>query len=59
MERLDFNKEGTVVRSSSTPRSKNSKGRWREIEAIKDKIELQKELQNLDMSYKISSDFEY
>jgi len=51
MDRLDFNKQTETKRAKSTSRSKSSKGKWREIEEIRDKIELEKELQELDMAY--------
>lgn len=51
MERLDFNKQMETKKTKSPSRSRSSKGKWREIEEIKDRIELEKELQELDMAY--------
>lgn len=50
MERLDFNKQSGTKQARAPSRSKSTRGKWREIEAIRDKIALQKELQELDMA---------
>ena len=59
MEGLDFNDERLVEREKASPRGKNSKGKWREIEAIKDRLRLQKELEALDVGFNPELDFEY
>ncbi|BEU04653.1 hypothetical protein OAG1_34530 [Agarivorans sp. OAG1] len=55
MDRLDLD----TVETSKSSRSSNKKRKWREIEAIKDKIRLQKELQSIDHSFDLQSEYEY
>ncbi|MGL5287361.1 Protein of unknown function [Aeromonas sp. RU39B] len=50
MERFDFDFED-VVELGSRSRSTGKKRKWREIEALKDKHRLQKELQSIDIAY--------
>lgn len=52
MERFSFNQEFVVERSPrSSSREPAKKRKWREIEALKDKQRLQKELQLLDCAF--------
>ncbi|PSJ45964.1 DUF3545 domain-containing protein [Zobellella taiwanensis] len=52
MERFSFDQELVVERSPrGTPREPAKKRKWREIEALKDKQRLQKELQLLDCAF--------
>ncbi|WP_432451792.1 MULTISPECIES: DUF3545 family protein [unclassified Agarivorans] len=55
MDRLDLD----TVETSKASRSSNKKRKWREIEAIKDKIRLQKELQSIDHSFDLHTEYEY
>lgn len=59
MERFDFEYED-VVELGSRGRSTGKKRKWREIEALKDKHRLQKELQAIDIAYDgISDDLDF
>ncbi|GIU02639.1 DUF3545 family protein [Shewanella algidipiscicola] len=54
MNRLDYGSalDDTVIeRPNSRSRSSNKKRKWREIEAIKEKHRLLKELQDIDSSF--------
>ncbi|QLE84626.1 MULTISPECIES: DUF3545 family protein [Shewanella] len=53
MNRLDYGSalEDTVVERPSRTRSSNKKRKWREIEALKEKHRLLKELQDIDSSF--------
>jgi len=46
MERLEFGYSETVV--GKPTRSKSKKRKWREIESLKDKFRLKKELEDFD-----------
>ncbi|SDK11987.1 MULTISPECIES: DUF3545 family protein [Ferrimonas] len=51
MERLDYGSPlGTVVEKPTRTRT-NKKRKWREIEALKERHRLEKELQGIDFSY--------
>ncbi|BCV65806.1 DUF3545 family protein [Shewanella carassii] len=52
MDRLDYGSAlDEVVERPSRSRSSNKKRKWREIEALKDKHRLLKELQEIDNSF--------
>ncbi|MCE9783893.1 DUF3545 family protein [Shewanella algae] len=52
MDRLDYGSAlDEVVERPSRSRSSNKKRKWREIEALKDKHRLLKELQEIDSSF--------
>ncbi|WP_084404959.1 MULTISPECIES: DUF3545 family protein [Aliagarivorans] len=55
MDRLDLD---NVESNQKTTRS-NKKRKWREIEAIKDKIKLKRELESIDSSFVLSDEYEY
>ncbi len=55
MDRLDLD----TVETNKSSRGSNKKRKWREIEAIKDRMRLQKELQSIDHSFDVQSEFEY
>ena len=50
MEMFNFEYDD-VVELGSRSRSPGKKRKWREIEALKDKHRLQKELQSIDIAY--------
>ncbi|WP_375055445.1 DUF3545 family protein [Zobellella sp. DQSA1] len=59
MERFSFDQEFVVERSPrSASREPAKKRKWREIEALKDKQRLQKELQLLDCAFEYEGDVE-
>lgn len=49
MERIEFGYSESVVGKST--RGKGKKRKWREIESLKDKYRLKKELQELDLLF--------
>ncbi|GIU33286.1 hypothetical protein TUM4644_33910 [Shewanella colwelliana] len=54
MHRLDYGsalEDAVIERPNSRSRSSNKKRKWREIEAIKEKQRLLKELQDIDSSF--------
>jgi uncharacterized protein with ACT and thioredoxin-like domain len=50
MDRFDFEEFGVVEPSGKSTRGNNKKRRWREIEAIKDKMKLKQELESMDFA---------
>ncbi|MGI2854396.1 DUF3545 family protein [Shewanella algae] len=57
MDRLDYGSAlDEVVERPSRSRSSNKKRKWREIEALKDKHRLLKELQEIDSSFNYDID---
>lgn len=52
MERLEFGYSETVV--GKPTRSRGKKRKWREIESLKDKFRLKKELQEFDLLFESS-----
>ncbi|WP_345332716.1 DUF3545 family protein [Ferrimonas pelagia] len=56
MERLDYGSpEGSVVEKPTRSRS-NKKRKWREIEAIKERARLRKELSDIDFCCDLESE---
>lgn len=52
MERLDYGSPlGSVVEKPTRTRSSSKKRKWREIEALKERHRLEKELQDIDFNY--------
>ncbi|ACJ30425.1 MULTISPECIES: DUF3545 family protein [Shewanella] len=52
MNRLDYGSAlDSIVEKPSRSRSSNKKRKWREIEALKEKHRLLKELQDIDTSF--------
>ncbi|PSJ46079.1 DUF3545 domain-containing protein [Zobellella endophytica] len=59
MERFSFDQDFVVERSPrSSSREPAKKRKWREIEALKDKQRLQKELQLLDCAFEFEGGLE-
>ncbi|ACA85570.1 DUF3545 family protein [Shewanella sp. D64] len=57
MNRLDYGSAlDAVVERPSRSRSSNKKRKWREIEALKEKHRLLKELQDIDKSFECELD---
>ncbi|RTR34641.1 DUF3545 family protein [Shewanella atlantica] len=57
MNRLDYGSAlDTVVERPSRSRSSNKKRKWREIEALKEKHRLLKELQDIDTNFSCELD---
>ncbi|QYJ85273.1 DUF3545 family protein [Shewanella mesophila] len=59
MNRLDYGSalDDTIIeRPNSRSRSSNKKRKWREIEAIKEKHRLLKELQDIDSNFEYDFD---
>ncbi|BCV37486.1 MULTISPECIES: DUF3545 family protein [Shewanella] len=57
MDRLDYGSAlDEVVERPSRSRSSSKKRKWREIEALKDKHRLLKELQEIDSSFNYDID---
>ena len=46
--------EMAVIESDVRQRQTNKKRKWREIEALKDRYRLQRELQSIDLNYELS-----
>ena len=51
MEMFNFDYEDVVELGSRSRGTTGKKRKWREIEALKDKHRLQKELQSIDIAY--------
>ncbi|GGI69038.1 DUF3545 family protein [Shewanella gelidii] len=57
MDRLDYGSAlDNVVEKPTRSRSSSKKRKWREIEAIKDRQRLMKELQDIDDSFELDID---
>ncbi|MBB6056345.1 MAG: DUF3545 family protein [Gammaproteobacteria bacterium] len=55
MDRFSLETEELVVIDIDVrQRQTNKKRRWREIEALKDRYRLQRELQSIDLNYELS-----
>ena len=61
MERFSLEVDDLVVIDSETRSARNSakKRKWREIEALKEKYRLQKELESIDLTYDGSGELEF
>lgn len=61
MERFDLEIDDLVMIDSEvrTTRSTPKKRKWREIEALKDKYRLQKELESIDVAYSGTTELEF
>ncbi len=61
MERFSLEVDDLVVVDSETRSARNSakKRKWREIEALKEKYRLQKELESIDLTYDGSGELEF
>ncbi|WP_394129742.1 DUF3545 family protein [Shewanella maritima] len=59
MDRLDYGGalEQVVEKPTRATRSSSKKRKWREIEAIKDRQRLLKELQDIDDSFDLDTNF--
>lgn len=49
-DRFDFEELGLVEPSVKSTRTSSKKRRWREIEALKDKMRLKQELEDMDFA---------
>ena len=58
MEMFNFDYDEVVELGSRSRGTTGKKRKWREIEALKDKHRLQKELQAIDIAYEGSDDLE-
>lgn len=59
MERLDYGSAtGNVVEKPTRSRSSSKKRKWREIEAIKERARLRKELEDIDFCFDIGEELE-
>ena len=60
MERFSLEVDDLVVIDSETRSARNAakKRKWREIEALKEKYRLQKELESIDLTYDGSGELE-
>ncbi|RKF18861.1 DUF3545 family protein [Alginatibacterium sediminis] len=56
MDQVSFENVESTTKGS---KGANKKRKWREIEAIKDRIRLEEELQSIDFNYSLSEEFEY
>ncbi len=58
MERFNLEVDDLVVVDSETRSARNAakKRKWREIEALKEKYRLQKELESIDLAYEGASE---
>jgi hypothetical protein len=55
MDRFSLETEDLTVSDTDVrQRQANKKRRWREIEALKDRYRLQRELQSIDLNYELS-----
>jgi hypothetical protein len=55
MDRFSLETEYLTVNDTDVrQRQANKKRKWREIEALKDKYRLQRELQSIDLNYELS-----
>ena len=61
MERFNLEVDDLVVVDSETRSARNAakKRKWREIEALKEKYRLQKELESIDLAYEGASELNY
>lgn len=61
MERFSLEVDDLVVIDSETRSARNTakKRKWREIEALKEKYRLQKELESIDLTYDGSGELEF
>ena len=61
MERFSLEVDDLVVIDSETRCARNTakKRKWREIEALKEKYRLQKELESIDLTYDGSGELEF
>jgi hypothetical protein len=61
MERFNLEFDDLVVVDSETRSARNAakKRKWREIEALKEKYRLQKELESIDLAYEGASELNF
>ena len=61
MERFSLEVDDLVVIDSETRSARNAakKRKWREIETLKEKYRLQKELESIDLTYDGSGELEF
>ena len=61
MERFNLEVDDLVVVDSETRSARNvaKKRKWREIEALKEKYRLQKELESIDLAYEGASELNF
>ncbi|GAB3233934.1 DUF3545 family protein [Pseudaeromonas pectinilytica] len=61
MERFNLEVDDLVVVDSETRSARNAakKRKWREIEALKEKYRLQKELESIDLAYEGASELNF
>jgi hypothetical protein len=61
MERFNLEFDDLVVVDSETRSARNTakKRKWREIEALKEKYRLQKELESIDLAYEGASELNF
>ncbi|MGL4756109.1 MAG: DUF3545 family protein [Aeromonadaceae bacterium] len=61
MERFNLEVDDLVVVDSETRNARQvaKKRKWREIEALKEKYRLQKELESIDLAYAGDSDLDF
>ena len=61
MERFNLDVDDLVVVDSETRNARQvaKKRKWREIEALKEKYRLQKELESIDLAYAGDSDLDF
>jgi len=61
MERFNLEVDDLVVVDSETRSARNAakKRKWREIEALKEKYRLQKELESIDLTYEGASELNF
>jgi hypothetical protein len=61
MERFNLEVDDLVVVDSETRSARNAakKRKWREIEALKEKYRLQKELESIDLAYESASELNF
>ncbi len=61
MERFNLEVDDLVVVDSETRSARNAakKRKWREIEALKEKYRLQKELESIDLAYEGASELSF
>ena len=61
MERFNLEVDDLVVIDSETRSARNAakKRKWREIEALKEKYRLQKELESIDLAYEGASELNF
>ena len=61
MDRFSLEVDDLVVVDSETRSARNAakKRKWREIEALKEKYRLQKELESIDLAYEGASELNF